>query len=499
MDIRSFFGKKGGGGSAVPTKTKAEVSSGTARKNSSNQQRQKAVVKHKVADDDDVIVIENAVANVSDVTISNNNSKRKGSPKVRERIGSRSKNSISSDDYVASNTSSKAISPLEEHDVFLDDTDDDDFVPPIPSLPKKRKTVNSVAAPKLQSPDVLRSSPRTRKTPPAAALSNISKYDTKKKPPSSSKGSKQLITVLPSTVSQDEFDMNSATPQCLSGLTFCFTGILPDLSRDEAVEMVKILGGRVTGAVSGKTTYLVVGDVLEDGRPVDQGSKYKRVASSESNTILVHGTNYLYGLLRQYSDRIVKTTDTKGNVFDTTSTESSQVLRIDNSAPLKLSMDIDNSQTTVSLPPKSSTGVTANPYTNASTAASNPYARKSNPYAKKPTVTTATTNGRDLYKSAGDDLVSRNSYSDDRKGSAIQANDSHSQLWVDKYKPKHASEILGNQDAVRKLSVWLTAWEECFNSSNKGIKSFSSPNGPWKAALLSGPPGIGSTYIGVFL
>ena len=33
-------------------------------------------------------------------------------------------------------------------------------------------------------------------------------------------------------------------------------------------------GGRVTGSVSGKTSYLVLGEMLEDGRPGKQGSKY---------------------------------------------------------------------------------------------------------------------------------------------------------------------------------------------------------------------------------
>mmetsp|Transcript_2516 Transcript_2516/g.4462 ORF Transcript_2516/g.4462 Transcript_2516/m.4462 type:complete len:161 (+) Transcript_2516:970-1452(+) len=35
-------------------------------------------------------------------------------------------------------------------------------------------------------------------------------------------------------------------------------------------------GGRVTTTVSGKTDYLVVGSILEDGRAVEEGSKFKR-------------------------------------------------------------------------------------------------------------------------------------------------------------------------------------------------------------------------------
>ena len=124
------------------------------------------------------------------------------------------------------------------------------------------------------------------------------------------------------------------TPHCLTGLTFCFTGILStnddvtrltnaqvsvaspskadyyrnrrydtaavavssngnddddlnlnipgvttnnfELSRDNATDIIKILGGRVTTSVSSKTDYLVAGNILEDGREVVEGSKYKK-------------------------------------------------------------------------------------------------------------------------------------------------------------------------------------------------------------------------------
>lgn len=52
-------------------------------------------------------------------------------------------------------------------------------------------------------------------------------------------------------------------------------------------------------------------------------------------------------------------------------------------------------------------------------------------------------------------------------------------LWVDKYKSKSSSEILGNLDAVRKLKRWIIRWEYTFNNSRAIGKSFSSPNGPW--------------------
>ncbi len=46
----------------------------------------------------------------------------------------------------------------------------------------------------------------------------------------------------------------------LQDRTFVLTGTLPELSREEATEMIKRAGGKVTGSVSKKTDYVVAGD-----------------------------------------------------------------------------------------------------------------------------------------------------------------------------------------------------------------------------------------------
>jgi DNA ligase (NAD+) len=51
----------------------------------------------------------------------------------------------------------------------------------------------------------------------------------------------------------------------LAGKTFVLTGTLPNLTREEATELILAAGGKVTGSVSKKTDYVVVGD--------DPGSK----------------------------------------------------------------------------------------------------------------------------------------------------------------------------------------------------------------------------------
>jgi len=46
---------------------------------------------------------------------------------------------------------------------------------------------------------------------------------------------------------------------CLAGLSFVFTGLLQTLSREDGTELVKRHGGKVTGAPSSKTSFIVLG------------------------------------------------------------------------------------------------------------------------------------------------------------------------------------------------------------------------------------------------
>ena len=68
---------------------------------------------------------------------------------------------------------------------------------------------------------------------------------------------------------------NNAIEGPLSDETIVITGEF-DLKRDELTNILKSLGARVTGSVSSRTTILLHGDQLEDGRPVEEGRKYKQ-------------------------------------------------------------------------------------------------------------------------------------------------------------------------------------------------------------------------------
>ena len=54
--------------------------------------------------------------------------------------------------------------------------------------------------------------------------------------------------------------VKAPTSDKFAGLTFVLTGTLPTMSRDEASEKIKAQGGKVSGSVSSKTSYVVAGD-----------------------------------------------------------------------------------------------------------------------------------------------------------------------------------------------------------------------------------------------
>lgn len=83
----------------------------------------------------------------------------------------------------------------------------------------------------------------------------------------------------------DTKDENEIPDNLLEGLTIVLSGVFEGLAREKLEYFINQHGGRCTSAISGKTTHLIIGVKLEDGREVTQGNKY-RTAKDKGTQIL---------------------------------------------------------------------------------------------------------------------------------------------------------------------------------------------------------------------
>ncbi|KRZ20095.1 Replication factor C subunit 1, partial [Trichinella pseudospiralis] len=202
---------------------------------------------------------------------------------------------------------------------------------------------------------------------------------------------------------------------CFQGLTFVLSGILETVDREDVKLLIQKYGGRVTGAVSKKTDYLVAG--RDCGETKTKKAKELRVSILDED-----------------------------GFFDLLS----------------------------KLPSKSGDG--------SLTTTVSPESKISGTPKKKAKVIGEMSSDVKLDTTTGD-------------GQAV--------MWVDKYKPKSIKQVIGQhgpKSCLNKLLNWLRHWKDYHGdgqrkkSVDKRSYSHATDDGAqFKAALLSGPPGIGKT------
>lgn len=144
----------------------------------------------------------------------------------------------------------KEIYDDDDHAV-VDDDDEDALKPAIPKPEPKPRVVK----PKVKKPFVPGEGPTGEDildTIPDAVLPEV---DASKK--INFFAMKAALASAPQPTGDLEIPI--ARDNCLAGLTFVFTGLMPRLPRDQAQDLVKRYGGRVTTAPSSKTSCVVLG------------------------------------------------------------------------------------------------------------------------------------------------------------------------------------------------------------------------------------------------
>lgn len=215
----------------------------------------------------------------------------------------------------------------------------------------------------------------------------------------------------------------------LTKLTVVLTGVLQAGERESIENMLKSLGARVTGSISGKTDYLIAGDKLEDGRPGTESSKYKK--AKDLKTKILHEGEFENFIFE-------KTGKTIGEIIDPILTIPTAIV----TEPEKMIL-----------------------------------------------VSSEKKEDEQKFTSSIKSETKSHEFSDDTK------------LWTHKYAPRNFSDLIGNNENVKKIQTWLQDWNDVVLKGLKKESKFIPGKSSWsnvvnvnaKACLISGPPGIGKT------
>ncbi|KAI9502182.1 replication factor RFC1 C terminal domain-containing protein [Coemansia spiralis] len=232
-------------------------------------------------------------------------------------------------------------------------------------------------------------------------------------------------------------------PNCLADLRFVVTGEFSSLSREEITDLIKVYGGHLTSAVSGKTSFLVVGG--------DPGSSKVKKAKSLKTRCLYEDD--LFELIRSSKDSSSSSALSQEGPHE-------ELQELEGAEPLS-QMDVSQDQQE---PLHDSKG-------KAKEKAEAKVEHHATPKKRHQEVASKASNVAPHLSASQPDAAS--------SPSSAAATDP-SELWTEKYKPKKLSELCGHKGNAELILHWLSQWATGLIPDRRAI-------------LISGPPGIGKT------
>jgi replication factor C subunit 1 len=236
---------------------------------------------------------------------------------------------------------------------------------------------------------------------------------------------------------------------CLAGLSFVFTGVLETLGRDEGQDLVKRYGGKVTGAPSKRTSYVVLGS---DAGP-------KKIATIRQHGIPTINEDGLFELIRRLPAN-------GGDSAAAAKYEEKKQKEEQKIRDMAAEMDREERQRA-----KAAAAASAGAGAGGNVASSGAGGSSGTKYGGSSSSKTAQAGSSGATPSAEAGVDSR--------------------LWTTKYAPTALNQICGNKGQVEKLQRWLREWPK-----NQRINfKKAGPDGSYcyRAVLIHGPPGIGKT------
>lgn len=229
-----------------------------------------------------------------------------------------------------------------------------------------------------------------------------------------------------------DIDLPEAAPNCLGGLTIVFTGVLPSLDRGAVEALAKRYGAKVTKSILGKTSLVVIG---EEAGP----SKVKKIKDLGIKAINEDGFIELLRLMPA----------------DGGDSEQARLAKIKREEEERLVLA----------------------QAAAEEEAEEQRIKKEKAERAKREKELAAKNPQGSSSSAPAPPLKREVSNDEK-------------LWTSKYAPTSVTQLCGNKLQVEKLRVWLANW---FDYSKNNFNGSGPEGSKFRAALISGPPGIGKT------
>ncbi|XP_065174937.1 replication factor C subunit 1-like isoform X2 [Sycon ciliatum] len=338
-----------------------------------------------------------------------------------------------------------------------------------PRAAKKSATTPSKAA-KMEPPTSANADPE--EASPAPLKRNRSYFEYKNREGPRNIGSRQLP---------------EGAENCLAGLTFIITGVLEYCEREDAQELVTRNGGKLTQTVGKRTSYVVTG--REPGpAKIEKANKLgiKQLTEEEFFDLVKE-------LPAKPYDGAGASTPSKGKgasknaiILGVAPEDEIPAVTVKKQtkpagAAAKAAKKSDDIPLfTVKKPPASPSS---------STSAAKPASSSSSFYSsstkqQKATAKTSTDGGLSSKLAANGSSVKS-------AASSAESSGPESVLWVDKYRPRTLKQLIGQQgdrSNMNKLLKWLRNWHR-----NTSVRPDRDSGAGYRAALLSGPPGIGKT------
>lgn len=304
---------------------------------------------------------------------------------------------------------------------------------PVEKEPKKRKT--QAGGSKKASPVSAKKEdkkPAADDTPTSSAPAEKKKFNYG-----------QLLARKPSAPGSKEIPVGAEN--CLHGLAFVFTGELSSIDRVQSKDLVLRYGGVVRTAVSGKTNYLVEGDECGE-------SKRKK---AQTLGVKIIGEDEFYDLIRTLPGK-----DAEGKLLPVSASAA---------------------------PAASSSKAAAAPATTTTSTSS--------AVTPKP-ATTSQSFGGSSSSSSSSSLARPLPPAQPARPKTGASSADAGQLWTVKYAPKTLSEYVGQNANVKRLKDFLLTWDpQSGGTVQEAGGKGKGKDGPsvYRAALLSGAPGVGKT------